>query len=120
MKKSNPVREKQFELNSILKAHDIQKMRNFILGNKKEFPDVTECQILSDRWCYDVMHIYKANLIYMGSLFYESVDYCLANGLIEISADYAAMLEQARKNPEVLQECFITQALDQGQLPEKS
>lgn len=100
------LRECQHRLNEILRSHSIQGMREFIYANSNYFRAITEEQKTSDRWLYDLIHIYKANLVYLGDQFYESLQYCLDHKLIEISPEYAALIDAAKERKEEIQECF--------------
>ena len=111
------VRELQHEFDSILRIHDVAQMKQFVWGHPETFFGLTEEQKNEDSYLFDLMHIYKAHLIYMGPLFFESMKYCVEQGLIKLSPEYEYMVEQAEKNPEEIQKCIMLES-EVGKLPQ--
>jgi hypothetical protein len=105
-----PLREKQLELDSILRTHDTLQMKQFVRDNPQEFIGLSEEQKNDESYLFDLMHIYKAHLIYMGPLFFESMKYCVDQGLIKLSPYYEHMMNEAEKNQEEIQKCIMLES----------
>lgn len=100
------------ELLDILRCHDVDRFQKFIATHPKQFEGVTKEQRRDDKYIFDLLHVYKANLFYMGKQYFESMNYCLERGLIKLSPEMEVLFTQAKNNQEI-EECAITQELVQ-------
>lgn len=112
MKKKDPLRDEKYELLRILKEHDVPGMRMFIENNPKYFSAMGD-EERDDDYLFDLIHVYKAHLLYMGNQHFESVKYCVEKGLIKLSAEMTEYYEKAEKNKKEILECVSIPELDQ-------
>ena len=100
------LKEKRFQLNAILKKHDVQGMKDFISENPREFEELTENQKQDDLYLFDLLHLYKAHLFYLGTQYFESMNYCLRKGIIKLDPLLENQFRELEKNQEN-QSCVI-------------
>lgn len=115
--KKDPLRDKKYQLLQILKDHDVTDFATFIEENPDQFLNLTTEQKSNFKYLYDVLHLYKANLIYMGPQYFESVNYCVNNGIIELSEEGERLFREAERNQEEIQSCVISP--ESGQEPHR-
>jgi hypothetical protein len=110
--KSDPLRDKKYKLLSILKNHHVQGMKEFMAENPADFSGILPEQKADNQYVFDLLHVYKANLIYLGKQYFESMKYCVDKGFIKLSEDMEKMLHQADGLEEgVLEACFIQESV---------
>lgn len=83
--KEEAKRQARYELNEILKEHDVPKMRTFILEHSEFFQKVPDEDIFDDEFVFDLMHVYKSYLIYFGEEQKRSMKYCVDKGIMRVT-----------------------------------
>ena len=106
--KKDPFRDQKYRLLDIMKKHDVPAFREFIRDNSDQFSELKADQIASDSYLFDVLHLYKANFLFLGPLYYESVNYCLDQGIIHMSQEAERLFREAEGNPEAVVKCAMT------------
>ena len=107
------LRDKKYQLLHILQEHNVEGMKKFMEENPEEFEKIPLESRQSDDYLFDLLHVYKAQLLYMGAQHYESVDYCLAKGLVKLSPEAEQYYQYAKEHPgEILPAVTVPQKLD--------
>jgi len=120
--KTTPLHEQKYELLRIMKTHDVEGMRAFIKNNRTFFKGVDDDKVATDRYIFDLIHVYKACTFHLGVLYFESVRYCLDKGLVTLSGPARELFEAAERNPEEASQCVVIPelGLDPHPNPSKS
>jgi hypothetical protein len=118
--KKDPLKNKKYELLRILKEHDVQGMKAFAAQNPEGFKDVDQSLMTDETYLFDLIHYFKANLLYMGAQHFESMKYCREKGIITLSHEMSNYYAEAEKNQKEIVECLITPELDQEAPPKPS